>query len=161
MAPPKGNKFGIGHGRPPAHYTDEEAIALGEELLVWMQDQDNDPNSDIVHLSEWYSEVKGIDPRHYELMCRRECFRAYYEKARKWMGKRLMKNKTLHSSYGNRFLAVYFSELKQHEIEMATIKANTEAESKKEQMDAQQKNMELLNRQLSDRNIADNKSKPA
>ena len=157
MAPPKGNKFGVGHGRPPAHFTDDDAHILGKELLEWMIDEDNNKESDIVHLSEWYSEVKGIDPRHFEALCRRECFLGYYEKARKWMGKRLMKNKNLHSSYGNRFLAVYFKELKEHEIEMATIKANTEAQQKDEAADRATKTMIALAEQVqsSDRKIAD------
>jgi len=158
MAPPKGNKFGVGHGRPPAHFTDDDAHVLGKELLEWMSKEDDNPDSDVVHLSEWYSEIKGIDPRHFEALCRRECFLGYYEKARKWMGKRLMKNKNLHSSYGNRFLAVYFKELKEHEIEMATIKANTQADSDKEKADAARQNMERFADQVlssSDKKMAD------
>lgn len=129
MAPPFGNKFALGKGRPPTHYTDEEAIELGEQFLQWMADQDANPDSDVVHLSEWYSEVIGITPAMFQNLTRRECFRSYYERARQWMGKRLMKNKNLQSSYGNRFLGVYFSEIKEHEIEMMNAKSKSEMQS--------------------------------
>ncbi len=129
MAPAFGNKHAVGYGRPPVHYTDEQAIELGEKYLKWMRDEDNNPESNIVHLSEWYSEVIGMTPSIYKDLTRRECFAPYHEKAREWMGKRLMKNTKLQSSYGNRFLGIYFSEIKEHEIEMMNAKTKSELQS--------------------------------
>jgi len=158
MAAPKGNKFGVGHGRPPKHFTDEQVTALGEEMLMWMEEQDNDPKSDVVHLSEWYSEVKGIFPPQWDDLTRRDSFSAYHKAAKLWMGKRLMKNKNLQSSYGNRFLGIYFSEIKAHEIEMMQIKNKTEDENKAEQIRHALSTMQQFKDQVSALNSADIKS---
>lgn len=117
MAPAKGNQHGVGHGRPPNEgFSDPELLILGEELLQWMKDCDADPKCDVVHLSEWYSEKKNISPTQWKsLLIARECFLPYYDKARVWMGKRLMKNKDLAPSYGNRFLGIYMKEVHEHE----------------------------------------------
>lgn len=163
MAPPKGNKFARGHGRPPEHYTDEEVVLLGERFIQWMEDQDNDPKSDVVHLSEWYSEVIGMAPSQYQNLTRRACFSFYHERACRWMGKRLMKSKHLQASYGNRFLAIYFGEIKEHEIEMATIKANSQAEQDKEKAESAKQSMKQFADQIvssSDRKIANNNINP-
>lgn len=119
MAAPKGNKHGVGHGRPVRDgYSNEDLIILGEELLQWMKDCDADKKCDVVHLSEWYSEIKGIDRVYWkDCICSRPCFSAYYNRAMDWMGKRTMKNKKLSTVYGNRFLGVYFKELDDNELE--------------------------------------------
>lgn len=116
MGAPLGNQNGVGHGRPPNKgYSKEEVIALGEEFLKWMRDQDADPKSDVVHLSEWYSEIKQIPCSQWESIIVRDCFIGYYERAKKWMGKRTLKNKDLPPSYGNRFIGIYFKEVRDHE----------------------------------------------
>lgn len=116
---PKGNKNSVGHGRPVKEgFSNEELITLGEELLKWMKECDSDKKCDVVHLSEWYSEIKGIDRVYWkDSICSRPCFSAYYNRAMEWMGKRTMKNKKLSTVYGNRFLGVYFKELDDNEHE--------------------------------------------
>jgi hypothetical protein len=124
-------KFGRGGGRPPKEgFSKPELIQLGEEFLKWMEENDK---KDIVHLSEFYSEVKGI-PRTYwkENVCRRPEFRTYYEKGMDWIGKKLLKNKTLSTSYGNRFLGIYFKEVAEHELEQAKLRIDYEIEKKSE-----------------------------
>ena len=119
MVAPKGNKFGRGYGRPPKEgFSDEECIALGEELFAWMEECDEDKKCDVVHLSEWYSEIKGITPSYWkDSLKHRPSFSSYYEKAHMWMGKRILKNKNLPPSYGNRFLPIYFKEVSDIEFE--------------------------------------------
>ncbi len=133
MAAPMGNKNAVGHGRPAnPGFSDEEVIALGEELLKWCQEQDNNEKSDVVHLSEWYSEIKRIAPSQFEAMKLRSCFVGYYEKAMKWMGKRILKNTKMPSAYGSRFLGIYFKEVKEHEMETVEHKIDYEIKKKKE-----------------------------
>src|SRR5690348_12239054 len=101
----RGNKNGVGHGRPPNEgQSTEELIQLGKDLMQWMKEQDANPKSNVVHLSEFYSEVKDLSPSQWDAIRKRDCFLQYYEKAIIWMGKRTLKNKDLSPSYGNRFL---------------------------------------------------------
>jgi hypothetical protein len=138
MAPAKGNKHAVGYGRPPnPGFADEDLLKLGEELMQWMKMQDDDPRSDVVHLSEWYSEIKNISPTQWESICIRKCFNGYYDKARIWMGKRLLKNKDLHQSYGNRFLNIYFKDVKKEERESVEHKIDYELKKKAEMAVAQ------------------------
>jgi len=129
---PKGNKNAVGNGRPPKEgYTDGELILLGTELLAWMKACDEDKKCDVVHLSEWYSEIKDICPKYWkDSICKRPCFSAYYEKAMKWMGKRILKNKKLAPSYGNRFLPIYFREINESEWESRKAEIDYEHEKK-------------------------------
>lgn len=116
MAPPKGNKYAFGHGRPPKPgFSNEELIVLGEDLLKWMKEKEKE---EVVHLSEFYSEKKGISPSYWkDNIADRECFRSYYERALVWMGKKLLKNKKLSPTYGSRFIGIYFKEVKEHEFD--------------------------------------------
>jgi len=133
MAPKKGNKHGVGYGRPTnPGFSDPEVIILGEELLKWCAEQDDNEDSNIVHLSEWYSEIKGIAPSQWESLAQRPCFLAYYEKAIKWMGKRILKNNQMASAYGSRFLGIYFREVREHEREIVEHKVDYEIKKKQE-----------------------------
>lgn len=128
-----GNKFGVGFGRPPnPGYSNEEVLIIGEEFLKWMKECDDDPNCDVVHLSEFYCEIKRIPPKQWESICQRPCFLEYYDVGRKWMGKRIMKNQKLSQSYGNRFLGIYFTEIKAHEREEMEHKIDYEVNKKAE-----------------------------
>ena len=83
-----------------------------------MKDCDADKKCDVVHLSEWYSEIKNIDPDYWKFsLSVRPGFSCYYRKAMIWMGKRTLKNKKLSTVYGNRFLGIYFKELDENEFE--------------------------------------------
>jgi len=156
MAAPKGNKNAVGHGRPPAPgFEDENVIKLGEELLDWMRACDADKKCDVVHLSEFYSEIKGIAPSQWDSLTHRSCFHCYYERAKKWMGKRIMKNKNLSPTYGSRFLGIYCKEVTEHEFEVAKKKIDYELE-RKAAMDSQ-KGMSPNDEKL-DELIADVKS---
>ncbi len=116
MAAPVGNKNSVGHGRPAnSGYEDEDLIILGEEFVAWMKQMDDDPSSNTVHLSEWWAQIKNISKSQWESIIKRSCFKCYYDKAMKWMGVKLLKNKNLHPSYGNRFLTIYMKEVKEEE----------------------------------------------
>lgn len=113
------NKLAVGLGRPPKDgYSNEELIDLGEEMLQWMRDCDADKKCDVVHLSEFYSELKGIDPDYWKhSITIRPCFSHYHKLSMVWMGKRTLKNKKLSTVYGNRFIGIYFRELDDNEFD--------------------------------------------
>jgi hypothetical protein len=103
---------------------------LGEDLLSWMKKKD-ESKEEVVHLSEFYSEEKGISPSYWkDNLADRECFRSYYERALVWMGKKLLKNKRLSPTYGSRFLGIYFKEVAEYEFEQSKKKIDYEAEKK-------------------------------
>ncbi len=112
---PAGNQNGVGHGRPPnCGYANDELLVLGDELLLWMQQIDEN-GTEVVHLSEWYSASKHIPRSQWKSIIQRDCFLPYYEKALNWLGVKLLKNKNLPVAYGSRFLGIYFSEIREYE----------------------------------------------
>ncbi len=129
---PKGNNNGVGYGRPPnPGYTNDEVIVLGEELITWMKKVDEE-GFEVVHLSEWYSGVRGIPRTQWKSIIQRDCFLPYYERAIIWIGVKILKNKHLPTAYGSRFLGIYFSEVREYEREIAEHKIGYELEKKLE-----------------------------
>ena len=141
---PIGNQRAKGYGRPPQLFTNEEVIEIGEELLKWLEEVKDDEK--IVHLSQFYITKYNMAPSEWKVLSDRQCFAAYYEKAIKSMGVKIMTNKRLSESYGNRFLPIYMNEVKEHE--RSTIEHKIDYEIKKKQeMDSKNKsapNHELI-----------------
>lgn len=132
MAAPKGNKNGVGHGRPPNQgFSEKEVIALGEELIEWINDPKINADDKIVHLSQWYSYIKNIRPKEWDALQKRDCFLPYYEKAMRWMGNKLLTNKAVPPAYGSRFIGIYFRDVHGHEKEIK----DEDVESKKQLID--------------------------
>lgn len=127
---PKGNKFaeGHGHGRPGKYQTDEEIIELGEELMVWMEN--NKKNKEVVHMSQFYAELKKIPRNQWWLIRSRKEFSKYYDYAMDFMACKVMTNDRLPTAYGSRYLALYCSELRTHEKTILQEKAEIEAAAK-------------------------------
>jgi hypothetical protein len=127
MAAPKGNKHGVGYGRPPnPGFSNEELVKLGEELLKWCSD--NEENDKIVHISQFYVKEKDIAPTQWDSICARDSFLPYYQKATKWMAIKIMTNKRLSESYGNRYLGMYDRALHQYEKEKVEHKIDYQIE---------------------------------
>jgi hypothetical protein len=119
-------------GRPPSDYTKEEVIELGERMDAWMKECDANPKCDVVHLSEFYSEIEGFDRDTWkESIVIRDYFSPYYKRAMDWMAKRTMKNKHLATAYGSRFLGVYSEEVRQEERQIMRDKIDYEWEKRK------------------------------
>ena len=137
---PKGNKNAVGYGRPPnPGYTNEDLVVLGEELLQWLRVCDEpsltstgDLKPQVVHLSEWYSQIKGMTRTQWNSLSSRECFRDYYDRAREWMGVKLLRNKDVPQTYGGRFIGIYFKEVKEEDREIAHDKIDYEVKRKAE-----------------------------
>lgn len=141
---PIGNQNGVGHGRPPnPGYSDEELVALGEELLVWIKECD-DTKFEVVHLSQFYSELKEMPRTQWQSICLRDCFKPYYDRARDWIGKRILLNKDMPTAYGSRFLGIYFNEVREHEMKVVEHKVDYEIKKRADLLNSATKEMEIL-----------------
>jgi len=132
--PPKGNQNAVGHGRPPTPgFDDESCIKLGKELLAWIEEVEkmpDDKKNRIIHLSQWYSEIKEITRTQWESIIIRDCFKGYYERAQMWMGTRMMLNPDLPTAYGCRFQKIYFKDVARQEREDVEHKIDYEIAKK-------------------------------
>lgn len=167
---PKGNKNGVGHGRPPEPgYSNPEVIRLGEKLLAWMKKVD-DEQIPVVHLSQWYSRIQNIPKSQWRSIRLRPCFLPYYEKAIEWMGTKILENKELPTAYGSRFLGIYFKDIREHEEEIKEeeMQRNVKefAQKEKIRLDGEKNkmvspNQPLINQYLSQaQDTKDNEPKP-
>lgn len=132
--PPKGNQNAVGHGRPPSPgFDDESCIKLGKELLSWIEEVEkmpDDKKNRIIHLSQWYSEIKEITRTQWESIIIRDCFKGYYERAQMWMGTRMMLNPDMPTAYGCRFQKIYFKDVAKQEREDVEHKIDYEIAKK-------------------------------
>lgn len=104
---------------------DPELEILGQELVDWATYADTEkPKKDDkrIHLKQWYSLVKGLTKKNWDHMCEKEIFRAYYEKAQAAISIRYIDG-TVNPSIAQRFLRLYFSELKKDEDQVVEMKA--------------------------------------
>jgi len=114
-------------GRPEMlGYSDEDLIDLGEEMIRYLADHDES----VVHLSHWYSVVKGISKSDWKAICKRIEFLPYYERAIEWVGCNILQNRELPTAYGSRFLSIYFQDLREHEREVKREEIQFTAELK-------------------------------
>lgn len=126
FGPPIGNQYAVGKGRPlKKGYSEEEVIALGEELFKWM-DLVDFKKTPVVHLSEWYSHIKHINARDWDVLQKRICFFPYYDRAIRWMGNKMLLNKNFQVAYGSRFLGIYFKDIREHEKDIMKEKLSYE-----------------------------------
>jgi len=134
-----GNRNGLGKGRPPTSFTDEEVHSLGTELLSWMCERyaaDKPP----IHLTEWYFLEKKMLYHDWDALRNRLGFIQYYDSALEMMTLFTQKNSTLATAYGSRFLGVYSKDLREHEKKIQAEKAAGEiakAETLVDLMEAQ------------------------
>jgi len=105
----------MGAGRPRTVCPPpEEMIALGEEMIAWVEL--NNP----LHLSQWWGIEKFITENVWECMHRAPEFLPYYRKALKIIGiGYLDKDSSVDRAIKDRWQRVYFKDLKQEEDETA------------------------------------------
>lgn len=116
---PIGNKYGVGHGRPPnPGFSNEEVIALGEEMIEWINRPEIQSDDKIVHLSQWYSMIKRITSKEWDALQQRASFLPYYDQAIRYMGTKMLTNKAVPPAYGSRFLGLYFRDVHRYEEEL-------------------------------------------
>jgi len=124
---PKGNKNAVGNngGRPrTVSRTPEEMIALGEEMVKWVEA--NKP----LHLNEWYAIEKMILYNEWKAFQTNAEFAPYYKKCLAMVSKNYI-NGTINSSIAHRFMNVYFKDVREEERESVKHKLEQEYEFKK------------------------------
>jgi hypothetical protein len=132
MAGPKGNqnaKLPPNRGRPPKYGSNEEMIALGEELIGWLLKK-REKKQFVTHLSEFYVFEKDMSRSEWRAIRQRIEFLPYYEKALDIMSYFTINNKDLSTAYGSRYLSLYCGELRDHEKEIIKERAEIEAAAK-------------------------------
>jgi hypothetical protein len=107
-------------GRPRSEITQpENCVRLGEDLVKWATEIPPKGEKRL-HLNQWYSIKMGILRTQWNDLCQLPEFRAYYEKAQAAIAQRYLDG-TVNPSIAQRFLPVYFADLKAWEIEKAEI----------------------------------------
>lgn len=92
----------------------EEMIELGKEMCKWVSE--NNP----IHLSLWYTMQKDITDNEWNTYRQRPEFVHYYTKALKMVGMNyLNKDSQVDGRIKDRWLRVYFKDLKEEEDETA------------------------------------------
>lgn len=111
-------------GRPRTNCpTDDELEVLGKELLTWVIE--NKP----LHVSQWYSMEKFISDTAWDMMIEKPIFRPYYERALKIVGLQYLdKTSNVRDSISQRWLRVYFKDLRKEEDETARFNSSLKAD---------------------------------
>ncbi len=104
----------------------DEMISLGEEMIAFVQNKKNN----IYHLSEWYTIEKMFTYNEWDTMSKRPEFVPYYEKALKIVAKRYI-NGDIAPAIANRFLRLYFKDMKDGEDRDADAEAERKAKALK------------------------------
>lgn len=116
-------------GRPPDLYSDQDCIDLGEEMIAWLMKR-KEENKPVFTLSEWYVMVKDIDRSDWWNLRVRPNFSKYYNQAMEIMLYFTLTNAKLETAYGSRFLGIYSKDLREHEREKVTEKADADMAAK-------------------------------
>lgn len=101
----------------------EDMVALGEEMVLWIN-----KNPEVLHLSEWYTIEKNFIYNQWKQFITKEEFHPYYEKALKIVGKKYLDG-TVNASIAQRWLRIYFKDLREQEDKDAQEKVDRENKS--------------------------------
>lgn len=124
---------------PPA----EDMIKLGEEMLYFVAKYEP------LHLSQWYSIEKMFTYKQWQAMQELPEFLPYYEKAIKMVAIKYLDG-TVNSSIAQRFLRVYFQDLREREDLDLKQKLFEETKHKKEILEHDIKFKAQVTEQVSD-----------
>jgi len=93
-------------------YPPEKMIELGKEMVAYVQEN----KKTILHLSEWYTILKGYTYNEWKNFIQLEEFLPYYEQALKIVGLKYMdKNSNVRDSISQRWQRIYFGDLREGE----------------------------------------------
>lgn len=99
-----------------------ELQALGREMLDWIKK--NQP----IHIKQWYSFEKHFTYNQWKAMIKCDEFVPFYEEALGLVGMNYIDG-TVDKSISQRFLRVYFKDLKEEENEEIDYRANSNAKA--------------------------------
>jgi hypothetical protein len=118
-------------GRPrTVSLPENKMIELGKEMVKWVKT--NQP----LHLSEWYSIEKMYTYKQWDTFTQRSEFIPYYEQALSIIKKNYI-NGTVPPPIAQRFLRIYFKEIKDNEDNLQDITMAKDLKQKKELIDHQ------------------------
>lgn len=123
--PPKGNQYALGNngGRPrTVSLSPDKMIELGKEMVEWVIK--NDP----LQIFQWYSHVKHFTYKQFDVMKDAPEFSPYYEQAQNYIALKYIngESKQIKQGISERFLRVYFKDMKKEENELITYKIEAE-----------------------------------
>lgn len=129
-------------GRPrTVSFSEEEMIALGEEMVKWVKE--NKP----IHLSMWYTQEKDFTDEQWDSFRRRPEFIHYYKKALALVGYAYIdKESQVDVRVKDRWLRVYFKDLKHQEDEDKKADSELKAQAFKIEAKATQEIADEINR---------------
>jgi len=106
-----------------------EMVKLGREMVEWVKK--NKP----LHLSGWYCIEKGYTYKQWDTFMRRSEFIKYYEQGLKIVGMQYLdKTSNVRDLISQRWLRVYFKDLKHDEDELLKLKADLARKQKEEEI---------------------------
>lgn len=123
-------------------FDEDEMIALGKEMVQYVTEN----HKTILHLSEWYTILKGFTYNQWKTFIQKKEFLPYYEQALKIVGlKYLDKNSNVRDGISQRWQRVYFGDLKESEDEDADADAARKANALKSEAKAvEQERLKVL-----------------
>jgi hypothetical protein len=93
-------------------FPDDEMIAMGKEMVEYVKKN----KKTILHLSEWYTIEKGFTYNQWKSFLQIQVFLPYYEQALKIIGvKYVDKSSNVRDSISQRWLRVYFGDIRESE----------------------------------------------
>jgi hypothetical protein len=121
-------------GRPrTVSFSDEQMIALGEEMIAWVKEHKP------IHLSMWYTQEKDFTDEQWDTFRKCPQFFHYYTKALKLVGYNYLdKDSQVDVRLKDRWQRVYFKDLKLSENEDADAEAERRAKALKGEARAQE-----------------------
>lgn len=108
-----------------AKFPPEDMIAMGEEMLAWIQE--NNP----YHLSEYYTIFKGFTYEQWKNLIRAAEFVPYYEQAMRIIGMGYL-NGRVDKGLSQRWQRVYFKDLKEEEDSTVQDELDRQLDHKKQ-----------------------------
>lgn len=149
-----GNKVGAPRRVSPC---ESDLIKLGEEMVAWCQQHKP------LHIKFWYSIEKGILFSEWDTITQKPEFLPYFEKAMAIVSGNYIDG-TINPSIAQRFMRVYFKDVKREENELIEFEAkvkraevDNQTEELKAAADMAKKLLDQVSEAQSERKIASNK----
>jgi hypothetical protein len=110
---------------------DEELELLGKELVEWATEKTKEFR---YHVKQFYSIKKCLSKTHWDMMIQKPIFRDYYDRALAALSQKYVDG-TINPTIANRFLRLYFPELRAEENETKQFESDIRKQNIEEAQD--------------------------